>query len=86
MKAIEAFERVLFLISPISSRRFENKPGAVIESMSSGYREALQDLKSNEIAEDQRTQDHWRMYAARGRRKWDEKELREDFDKKLGIK
>jgi hypothetical protein len=48
MKPIDALKRAIeYLI--VSSRRFENRPGAVIEKMAPETREALKGLKSSDI-------------------------------------
>jgi hypothetical protein len=48
MKPIDALKRAIAYLT-LSSRRFENRPGAVIEKMAPETREALKDLKSSDI-------------------------------------
>lgn len=49
MSPLEVLRKAVSKISIDRGRRFANKPGAVIESMSDKDREALKDLKSCDI-------------------------------------
>ena len=49
MKPLEAFKRAMFYVSGLCSQRTLNKPGAVIERLSVSERQALTELKSDDI-------------------------------------
>ena len=49
MNPLDAFKRAMFYVSGICSSRTLNKPGAVIERLSTEARDALKELKSSDI-------------------------------------
>lgn len=52
MTPYEALQRAMFYVSGLCSQRTLNKPGAVIERLTPETRDALKDLKSDEIGPD----------------------------------
>lgn len=84
MKALEAFKTAMFYVSGLCSTHTKDKPGAVIERLSSETREALQELKSDDIGSNV-ILDNVGYYAATNeyyQNKEFEKE-RLEFDKKI---
>jgi len=83
MKPFDAFSRLfggIFLLD--KWRRPENrKPGKVVESMSPEIREALSNLKSDEIGPNLRVEDYNMMGDD-----YERKHEMLEFDKKLGFK
>jgi hypothetical protein len=57
MNPLDAFKRALFYVSGLCSSRTMNKPGAVIERLSASERQALTQLKSDEIGPTTRIDD-----------------------------
>jgi len=52
VKAVEALSAAMFYISGLYSNKILNKPGAVIQKLSSSVRDALSNLKSSDIGPD----------------------------------
>lgn len=87
MSPLDAFKRAMFYVSGICSSRTLNKPGAVIERLSSKDREALTQLKSSDIDGGSKSErmDDLKYFVGSDeyyRKKEFEKD-RLDFDKKL---
>lgn len=57
MNPLDAFRRAIFYVSGLCSQRTLNKPGAVIERLSANERQALTQLKSDDINGDTRIDD-----------------------------
>jgi hypothetical protein len=85
MKPIEAFKRAIFYVSGLCSQRALNKPGAVIERLSTDARDALKELKASDIDGSQERLDDLKYYVGSDQyyqNKEFEKE-RLEFDKKI---
>ena len=84
MTPIDAFKKAMFYISGVCSSLTLNKPGAVIERLSTESRDALKELKSSDIGPEQRIDD-LKYYAASEKyyrdKEWTQDRL--DFDKKI---
>lgn len=78
---IDAFHDLIARI--IFSDRWRNKgPGKVVESMPAEDREALSQLKSDDIApEKARVEDYWMMG-----QDWEDKRKLLEYEEKMGIK
>jgi hypothetical protein len=57
MNPIIAFKQAMFFVSGLYSSKTMNKPGAVIERLSSNARQALTQLKSDDIGNDSPIED-----------------------------
>lgn len=80
----EALQRAMFYISGLCSQQTLNKPGAVIQRLSSETRQALQGLKSDDIGPDKQDLQLKYYIDTRGLLQEEEyKKDRLDFDKKI---
>jgi hypothetical protein len=84
MTPIEAFRRAFFYVSGLCSSRTENRPGAVIERLSPEAREALSQLKSEDIGPEVRLSSYEQLTGTEEYyRDREFKKDRLDFDKKI---
>lgn len=86
MKPIEAFKRAMFYVSGLCSQRTPNQPGAIINRLPDETRDALKELKSDDIGVDAQLDDV--KYFAGSDEYYQNKKFEKDrreFDKKLGI-
>lgn len=84
MKPLDAFKRAIFYVSGVCSSRTLNKPGAVIERLSVSDRQALAELKSNDINGDTRIDDL--KYYVGSEEYYQKEQIKKElleFDKKL---
>ena len=84
MNALQAFKQALFYVSGLCSSRTMNEPGAVIERLSQDSRQALQELKSDDIGPEVRLDDL--KYFVGSDEYYQQQEFKQDrlnFDKKL---
>lgn len=85
MNPIDAFKRAIFYVSGLCSQRTLNKPGAVIERLSTDTREALKELKSSDIDGSVERVDDLKYYVGSDEY-YQNKEFEKDrleFDKKI---
>lgn len=82
---LDIFLKALFKISFISSRRFENKPGAVIKSLSDKDRQILSGLSSDELVATTRQDSYWKdiAFTVEYEDNLKYKQSLVDFDKKI---
>lgn len=57
---LSIFQKALFWISLVSSRRFKNEPGAVIKSLSDKDRQVLSGLSSDELVTTTHQDSYWK--------------------------
>lgn len=84
MNALQALKNALFYVSGLYSSRTINKPGAVIERLGQNSRQALQELKSDDIGPEVRLDDlKYFVGSDEYYQQQEYKQDRLDFDKKL---